>query len=413
MQGSQLQADLATEVAPTATELELELGAQQPSGGIGEWRVRLASALTQARWPIAVYSLTRLALAVLAIVAAGFGRRSVVYGFFRYDGQWYLRLAEHGYPTTVPHTPSTLGFLPLYPMIIRAVSAVSFTSLARAALVVSLAGGLVAAILAYRLADAWWGERVARRATLVFCLFPGTIVFSMAYSEGLTIPLALGTLLALRSKRWLLAGLLAGLATAVEPVALVLIVVCLAAAGAEIRRRGWRDRAAWRSLAAPVLSTAGIGGFAVFLWIWTGTPMATYQAQHYGWHEQGQPLALLALPVVRHVFGHPAQVAAHILAWNLWNGILGGLFLLLSIRLLVKLRSELSVGTLVLTIGVAAITLWSVMTPPNARMTLVAFPAVLVWGRRLSGRRFGLFVAVEAALFVLASVLTYSGHMLP
>ena len=413
MQGSQLQADLATEVAPTATELELELGTEQPSGGIGEWRVRLASALTQARWPIAVYSLTRLALAVLAIVAAGFGRRSVVYGFFRYDGQWYLRLAEHGYPTTVPHTPSTLGFLPLYPMIIRAVSAVSFTSLARAALVVSLAGGLVAAILAYRLADAWWGERVARRATLVFCLFPGTIVFSMAYSEGLTIPLALGTLLALRSKRWLLAGLLAGLATAVVPVALVLIVVCLAAAGAEIRRRGWRDRAAWRSLAAPVLSTAGIGGFAVFLWIWTGTPMATYQAQHYGWHEQGQPLALLALPVVRHVFGHPAQVAAHILAGNLWNGILGGLFLLLSIRLLVKLRSELSVGTLVLTIGVAAITLWSVMTPPNARMTLVAFPAVLVWGRRLSGRRFALFVAVEAALFVLASVLTYSGHMLP
>jgi hypothetical protein len=44
---------------------------------------------------------------------------------------------------------------------------------------------------------------------------------------------------------------------------------------------------------------------------------------------------------------------------------------------------------------------------------LVAFPAVMVWGRRLAGRGLGLFVTVELLVLLLTSALTFSGHMLP
>lgn len=374
---------------------------------------RLAEALGPTGWPVAVYSGSRLLLMAVAAVVAMAGHRAVAPEFFGFDGQWYLRLAEHGYPAQALHAKSTLGFLPLYPLVIRAMAGICLTGAPQAALVTSIVGGLAATMLVQRLATIWWGEQAARRATLVFCLFPGSVVFSMAYSECLTIPLALGCLLALHSRRWWAAGLLAGLASAVEPVALVLVAVCLVAAVRQLRARGWRDPEARRSLAAPLLAPSGLGIFAVFLWAWTGTPFASLIAQHYGWHQQSQPLALLALPVARHLIGHPRQMLPYLFTWNIWNGVLGAVFLAVSLTVLVRLRRELTTGALAMTAGIAAITAWSVMTPPNARMLLIAFPAVVVWGRRLPGRAFAVFTAVEAIALVLMSALTFAGLMLP
>jgi hypothetical protein len=398
-------AAVAPEYAGPAPDLDLppgppEAGPEPPAPAPGS-----------AIWPVVVYAASRLLLLGVAGVVAIVGQHAIRPEFFLFDAQWYVRLAEHGYPTVPLHIKSTLGFFPLYPLVIRAVSEVFLISAAQAALIISVTGGLVAAVLVHRLATCWWGEATGRRATLIFCLFPGSIVFSMGYSECLTIPLALGCLLALRSRRWWVAGILAGLATASEPVALVLIVVCLAASAQQLRSRGWRDPAARRSIVAPLLAPLGIGGFAVFLWAWTGTPFATYIAQHYGWHEQGQPFALLALPVVRSAGS--SDVISYLLTWNVWDGVLGGIFLVVSIIALVRIRRELSTGTLVWTIGLAAVTLWSVLTPPNARMVLVAFPAVIVWGRRLSGRALGAFIAVEVLILIGTSALTFSGRMLP
>jgi hypothetical protein len=409
--GSAAEAGPGTQAGTDTREVAGREAFVPPEAG-RRWQ-RIAGALGPVGWPIAVYCFSRVLLLAVAAVPALVSRHALAPEFFRFDGQWYLRLAEHGYPTRPLHAKSTLGFMPLYPAVIRGLAVVPGSSVPRAALIVSLAGGLAAALLVQRLAAGWWGEQAARRATVVFCLFPGSIVFSMAYSEGLAIPLALGCLLALGSRRWWLAGLLAGLATAAEPVALVLVAVCLAAAGRELHDRGWRDPVARRSLAAPLLAPLGIGAFGVFLWAWTGTPLAAIVAQHYGWHQQGQPLALLALPVTRHLLGHPPELLAHLFTWNIWNGVLGGIFLGFSIAALARVRRELSPGALVLTAGIAAVTLWSVMTPPNVRMVLIAFPAVLVWGRRLAGRGLGLFVSAEAVVFVLASGLTYTGLMLP
>jgi Mannosyltransferase (PIG-V) len=362
-------------------------------------------------WPVMVYAASRLLLLGVAGLVAIVGQHAIRPEFFLFDAQWYLKLAEHGYPTVPLHIKSTLGFFPLYPLVIRAVSVVFVISAPQAALITSVTGGLVASVLVHRLATSWWGETTGRRATLIFCLFPGSIVFSMGYSECLTIPLAVGCLLALRSQRWWLAGILAGLATASEPVALILIVVCLVASAQQLRRRGWRDPAARRSIVAPLLSPLGIGAFAVFLWVWTGTPFATYIAQHYGWHEQSQPFALLALPVVRSAGS--SDLIHYALTWNVWDGFLGAIFLVVSIIMLVRLRRELSTGTLAWTIGLAAVTLWSVLTPPNARMLLVAFPAVIVWGRRLHGWALGAFITVEVLALIFTSALTFSGRMLP
>ena len=52
------------------------------------------------------------------------------------------------------------------------------------------------------------------------------------------LPLAAGCILALQRRRWVLAGVLAGIATATEPEALVLVLVCAVSAALELRRSG-------------------------------------------------------------------------------------------------------------------------------------------------------------------------------
>ena len=147
-------------------------------------------------------------------------------------------------------------------------------------------------VLVQRLASGWWGEAVGRRAVVLFCLFPGSVVFSMVYAEGVALPLAAGCILALQRRRWLLAGVLAGIATALEPEAVVLVLVCGVSAGLELRRRGWRAR---ESLLAPVLSVTGVAAFAIYLWAHAGTPFAYTQAQKYGWDETFDPFAIVHL----------------------------------------------------------------------------------------------------------------------
>lgn len=193
---------------------------------------------------------------------------------------------------------------------------------------------------------------------------------------------------------------------------MILFPVCLAVAWRRIKASSWRDAAARRSLLAPLLAPAGLAIFAVYLWVHTGTPLASYEAQHYGWH-QGDPLALLSQPAAEQLTDTPGMVFGYLRNLSLWNGLLGSAFLVAALVALRRVRDELSPGVLLWTYGVGAMTVWSVMSLTNARMLLIAFPAVVIWARVLPGRRYALFLGAEAALFLLASGLTLAGVMLP
>jgi hypothetical protein len=110
---------------------------------------------------------------------------------------------------------------------------------------------------------------------------------------------------------------------------------------------------------------------------------------------------------------NPGTILGHLANPSLWNGLLGSVFLACALVALARYRHELSPGVLVWTAGVGVLTVWSVMSLTNARMLLIAFPAVIVWARRFGGRRRIAFLAVETALFLLASALTLAGLMLP
>lgn len=404
-------------------------------------RVRLA--FERVRFAVLVYLGSRVLLLVVAIVNGGLRHHAVLNELANWDGYWYravanlgaagsdgvyARVMAHGhvyfnvfhggfYPHHIYHSQTNLGFLPLYPLVIWLVGQPvkwllghsTIWSITLAGVVVSTIGGLVATLIVERLAEGWWGRPAARRAVLLFCLFPGSVVFSMVYAEGLAIPLAAGCILALQRRRWLLAGFLAGVATATVPEAVVLIVVCAVQALLHVRREGARGPGALRAAFSPVLAASGIVGVGAFLWAWTGSPFATFITQHYGWHEKTDPLALVHLVTrlahqisFRH-FNHPT------INLNLLVGIAGAILLVVGLVLLLNSKRRISLPAAVWTLGIGLVAVTSEYVPPNPRLLITAFPAVLVFAYRLRGAGWNWFLAANSVALAGLSALTFVG----
>jgi hypothetical protein len=371
---------------------------------------RLAPALERLRWPFAVYASSRVLYLLVALSIGAVHHWSLKAELSNWDGAWYRRLAGLGYPDHVLHIQSTLGFFPLYPMLIWLVQHTLICSIFLAGIIVSEIGGFVATVLIQRLSTGWWGEQASRRAVVFFCFLPGSIVFSMVYSEGILIPLVAGAVLALERRRWVLAGVLAAFATAVGATAVAIIPACAVAAVIELRRRGCRDPEARKALIAPLLAPVGLLAFGAFLWAWTGSPFATYYAQHHEWSEKTNPLAVVT-SVERLVKEISARGFLHI-NLNYVSGLFGTVFLVVAVVLLVKLRPRVSAPALVWTLGIGFLALTSENVPPNPRILITAFPAVLVVAYRLRGRAFTRLIAGSVVLLIAMSAVSYVGTAL-
>jgi Gpi18-like mannosyltransferase len=256
---------------------------------------------------------------------------------------------------------------------------------------------------------------------LLFCFFPGSVVFSMVYPEGLLLALTAGSMLALSHKRWLLAGLLAGLATAIGPDALVVVPMCLTASVVELKRQGWTSRTALRSLVAPVLAPVGAVAFALFLWAWTGSPLANYTAQKYGWNEKTTPFAI---PTQVLDLMHEMDLNFHWFFLRFYSSgragydpnrvvaIIGTVFLIAALVWLWRERKTVPLEILVYSGLMAVVMVTSEHVPPNPRLLITAFPLVMVLAKRLHGQAWKWALALSVLTFVLLSGLTFVGNTL-
>jgi hypothetical protein len=382
-----------------------------PGRPVGDtWRDRYE----RYRPAILTYAATRVALVVVLIVNGWLHTRSFTHEIGNWDGYWYQLIAHHWYPGHVVHGKSTLGFFPLYPILMIALKPLTFGSAATAGLIISTIGGLFAAILVQELATQWWDEAAGRRAAVLFCLFPGSVVFSMVYTEGILIPLAMGSLLALHHRRWLLAGVLGGFATAANVTAVPLILGGGVLALLTIRRstqqgRPLISRKTLEPLIAPILTGVGIAAFAIFLWRHTGSPTASLTAQRSGWQEKTDLFAVvhlvtrLAAQVQLSHFDHPT------INMNYVAGLVGVFVLVGGLVLLCRRRGRVPLEVFLYTLGVTYLMITSEYVPPNPRLLITAFPVVVVYARFIDGRRFKWLCGVMALLLIELSALTFVG----
>ncbi|MGH9017606.1 MAG: hypothetical protein ACRDY1_07650 [Acidimicrobiales bacterium] len=352
------------------------------------------------RWilrPVLIYLVSRVVTYAAMGVAALVAHHSLAEEINTWDTKWFIRAAGIGWPSHLPivhgHVGgTTVAFFPAFPLTFRWLSELTGMSLLMAGAIVSGVTGLTAMIAVWALVREYAGTKAADRSTLLLALFPASIVFSLVYAEGMIITLVAGCLLALMRRRWVVAGLLAALATATAPVALAVVVSCLWSAGRAIVRHR-----TWAALAAPVLAPLGFVAYQVWLWRHTGDLSAWRQTELGGWHSYLS--AAYPVHVLRSFFGHPLGATATI------NVVFVGLIVTV-VCAVVALRDRLPIPLLLYGLTVAVVAILTRPVGLRPRFIMLAFPLLLAVGTRLRGRSYVTLVSVSAVLLVAFSVYT-------
>lgn len=203
-------------------------------------------------------------------VGAGSGWAIDLWG--RWDGGWFARIAAHGYEQ--PHY--TTAFFPLYPLLVRIVAWPLGGRDVLAGVIVSLLACAVAAVLLYELARRLLGEDDARRAVVYLLVFPTTLFLGAVYSESLFLALALATFLLALRKRWLVAGIVCGLAILTRSSGVMLLPALALLA--------WREDDRPRALVRAAVAVPIAALWPVYLWIRFSDPLlfAHAQDEHFG-----------------------------------------------------------------------------------------------------------------------------------
>ncbi|MGH2705694.1 MAG: mannosyltransferase family protein [Actinomycetota bacterium] len=205
--------------------------------------------------------------------------------WLRADALWYLRIAESGYRGD----PGTFAFLPLFPILTRALTPLVGGNEVIAALIVANAACLIGLVVLCRLVDLLIGPSAARAAAFGLALSPTAFFLVAPYAEPLLLAAGACALLAVArghpAVAWM-AGVLAGLA---RPFGVLLSIPMLALA----------KRGAGRTWAAATGPLVGLGIWLAWVWAVTSEPTG-------GLGVQSRWQRTLTLPVVTLLEGAKA-----------------------------------------------------------------------------------------------------------
>ncbi len=281
-----------------------------------------------------------------------------------FDGAHYTRIARWGY------AQYEQAFFPLYPMLIRFVSTIVQVPLEYAAIIISHTAFLVGLVLFWRYLDGVRG----RVWTMTFLLvYPASFFFAAAYSESVFFALAAGALLAVKKKRWLLAGILAGLSSATRLVGIFLVFPIVCAIWKEKKRL---DIHQWTAL---VLAPAGLGAYMLYLFQTYADPLAFFHVQPaFGAGRSGGVLIFLPQVFWRYIRIFSTvpsnELLYHVAIFELSSLIIG------LVLLLIAWKKRYDAGLLLYSACVLLLPTLTGTLSSMPRYVLAAFPLFSVLG---------------------------------
>jgi hypothetical protein len=266
-----------------------------PEPGPSPRRPALSDRLPRAwLFPLLVFAATWVLIVATWYISDAIygGSHPWTFHFLVKDADYYLGIAQHGYPARLPtpwrDTPvnARAAFFPLFPALIRLASYLTGGNYPVAGLIAQIAAGAASALGVWAVASRLRGRRVADRAVVLYCLFPGALTFSLLYSEPLAVAISAAAILAMLDRRWLLAGI-AGIAASTERPTLIILVVVFGVAAIQAI---WTRRE-WAALLAPALTPLGVLAFFAYLGhryhdykFWFRVETVVWH-EHIGWGE--------------------------------------------------------------------------------------------------------------------------------
>lgn len=210
-----------------------------------------------------------------------------------FDGEHYMSIAAHGYK------PLQHFFFPIYPMLVSLFS-LSDTpfGLALTAQVISNVSLVFALVGLWKLIKLDYSAKISRYTLLFLLLFPTSFYFVAVYTESLFLAVIVWSFYFARKKNWLLACVLAGVASATRIIGLVMLPVILI----EWHQSSKENRELKTLLLLPICLT-GILAYMLFLYYQTNDFFAfkTSLQMVYG-EQRSDTLVLLPQVLYRYIF---------------------------------------------------------------------------------------------------------------
>lgn len=280
--------------------------------------------LSYALWfPLAVYAATRLIDGLLILIAArhqialsgltdGYHvtlPSSAAPGYStiasNWDGQWYLSIATHGYPSVIPRdaaghvVQNAWGFYPAYPFLVGALMRVTGMGFTVAAPILSLLLGGAAMIVMFRLVNQTAGRFAASATVVLVCTYMAAPVMQIAYTESLALLLLCTALSLLRNRHyaWLIPILMVLALT--RAIALAFVPVLVVHYISRYRRRfvePFPRAERWRVAGVACLAVAVTGLWPAIAAITTHDPVAYTQTMSSWGGTTGKLQVLIAFP---------------------------------------------------------------------------------------------------------------------
>lgn len=305
----------------------------------------------------------------------------------RWDAPHYLDLAQYGYQPS-GEIGLFLVFYPLFPWLTRAFGLLTGDMLV-GAFIVSTVASLVVGVLLQRLVALDEPLSVARQSVWFLLIFPTSYFLHIGYTESLFMALMLSCFLAARRDRWLLAGVLGGLACLTRINGLILIPALMVEALLRYRAtRRWQ----WQWLAIGLVGL-GFVGYLVLNYVVTGDPLRFLTIQHEHWYKSLTWPWVGIHGTLRSIVDRPPSEAHMLGVQEFIFIVLGLVCTLLSWMWLRPSYSVWMTGNWLLFTSTSFI-----MSVP--RYTLTLFPIYILFAYAAEDRRWSAVITVWSLLFM-------------
>jgi hypothetical protein len=314
----------------------------------------------------------------------------------RFDSGWYFQIATVGYSPSPRGTEGTIGFYPLYPLLVRGVSGALGVAPFRTGIALSVFCLLASLLVIGGLCDAWGVAHLAEGTAAALLLYPTAFFLAAFYSESLFLLATSGALLAARRERWALAGL-CGAAAAATRFLGFLVLVPLAVLAFEQVRSGRRPAA---RIAGFALALGGALAYPAWLFLRFGDPLL-YVRSEEAWGRSAAPAWSLAKGVLHDASSQVTHGSGFRLL--LWSQVLSWLlFAALAVALFRRKRKAEALYVAATLLAVAS----SGVTDGWHRYVLVLFPGFAVLAEWLEGRPAWTFACALGGAGLLVTFLT-------
>lgn len=313
----------------------------------------------------------------------------------RWDSGWYLKIAQEGYSSS-----GSFAFFPLYPSLIKFFSLIVperflsqevwlFITVALSNLFfifgLIIFHFLVKNIFIDQKKSEEYAEDIAQKSVFFLLLFPTSFFFSCAYSESLFFILIVSSFYLIRNQKYLLASLIASLATLTKPYGILLLIPLVLS---YLKNRSWQfSKIDWKILyfLLPILTLLG---YCHFCYLQTGDFLAFLHAQEQWRKQLSWPWQSIFQPI--HFIGFITPLEKILTIFGVFSLLLAFKFLPIEIAIWANL--------------VNLVPLFSGTIISNMRYLIVLFPIFIVLAV-ISHKKTQLSTAIITILLVLQVLL--------